>query len=239
MSPHPMLGGKSPAELLMQRWVWNINNAMIPKDQRKVIKEVHLLLVTPGRLELWSNEEKFSYGRASKYPFQKEFLIYDVIEKMGLITSVEFRKVSDHKLYAFRYVFPSAGLGRTGTLIGCYLMKHYRFTAPEAIAWIRICRPGSIIGQQQNWLEDQQAWCWEESRKERVRGESPSPVVFRHRKENGDSEMTSNQMSRPLGKVIYINKDTLMTSNQLRGDLNLRPKQLNYSSENVLIYIQI
>uniref|UniRef100_A0A8C9ZRS0 Cell division cycle 14Ab n=1 Tax=Sander lucioperca TaxID=283035 RepID=A0A8C9ZRS0_SANLU len=36
-----------------------------------------------------------------------------------------------------------AGLGRTGSLIGCYLMKHYRFTAAEAIAWIRICRPGS------------------------------------------------------------------------------------------------
>ncbi|KAF0047438.1 hypothetical protein F2P81_001071 [Scophthalmus maximus] len=47
-----------------------------------------------------------------------------------------------------------AGLGRTGTLIGCYLMKHFRFTAAEAIAWIRICRPGSIIGQQQNFLEE-------------------------------------------------------------------------------------
>lgn len=46
-----------------------------------------------------------------------------------------------------------AGLGRTGTLIGCYLMKHYMFTAHEAIAWIRICRPGSIIGHQQDWLE--------------------------------------------------------------------------------------
>uniref|UniRef100_A0A673BD39 protein-tyrosine-phosphatase n=1 Tax=Sphaeramia orbicularis TaxID=375764 RepID=A0A673BD39_9TELE len=47
-----------------------------------------------------------------------------------------------------------AGLGRTGTLIGCYLMKHFRFTAAEAIAWIRICRPGSIIGPQQNFLEE-------------------------------------------------------------------------------------
>eukprot|EP00911_Craspedida_sp_UC1_P002270 UC1_evm2s1722 len=36
-----------------------------------------------------------------------------------------------------------AGLGRTGTLIGCYLMKHYRLTAPEVIAWMRIARPGS------------------------------------------------------------------------------------------------
>lgn len=32
--------------------------------------------------------------------------------------------------------FP-AGLGRTGTLIGAYLMKHYKFAAHEVIAWIR------------------------------------------------------------------------------------------------------
>lgn len=37
-----------------------------------------------------------------------------------------------------------AGLGRTGTLIACYMMKHYRFTAAECIAWIRICRPGTV-----------------------------------------------------------------------------------------------
>ncbi|XP_046707127.1 cell division cycle 14Aa isoform X2 [Silurus meridionalis] len=53
-----------------------------------------------------------------------------------------------------------AGLGRTGTLIGCYLMKHYRFTAAEAIAWIRICRPGSVIGPQQNFLEEKQHSMW-------------------------------------------------------------------------------
>ncbi|XP_076352940.1 dual specificity protein phosphatase CDC14C-like isoform X1 [Tachypleus tridentatus] len=53
-----------------------------------------------------------------------------------------------------------AGLGRTGTLIGCYIMKHYRFTAAEVIAWIRICRPGSIIGHQQHWLEEKQAYLW-------------------------------------------------------------------------------
>lgn len=32
-------------------------------------------------------------------------------------------------------------------------MKHYQFTAEEAIAWIRMCRPGSVIGHQQNWLK--------------------------------------------------------------------------------------
>ncbi|KAM4721343.1 dual specificity protein phosphatase CDC14A isoform 1-T1 [Rhinophrynus dorsalis] len=53
-----------------------------------------------------------------------------------------------------------AGLGRTGTLIACYIMKHYKFTHSEAIAWIRICRPGSIIGPQQHFLEEKQAWLW-------------------------------------------------------------------------------
>lgn len=53
-----------------------------------------------------------------------------------------------------------AGLGRTGTLIGCYLMKHYNFTHFEAIGWIRICRPGSIIGPQQHFLQEMQSNMW-------------------------------------------------------------------------------
>nr|XP_061804536.1 dual specificity protein phosphatase CDC14C-like [Nerophis lumbriciformis] len=55
-----------------------------------------------------------------------------------------------------------AGLGRTGTLIGCYMMKHYSMTAAEVIAWIRICRPGSIIGPQQNFVEEKQNSLWAE-----------------------------------------------------------------------------
>ncbi|KAF1793193.1 Dual specificity/tyrosine protein phosphatase, N-terminal [Phytophthora cactorum] len=45
-----------------------------------------------------------------------------------------------------------AGLGRTGTSIAAFLMKNYRFSATEAIAWCRICRPGSIVGPQQHSL---------------------------------------------------------------------------------------
>jgi cell division cycle 14 len=55
-----------------------------------------------------------------------------------------------------------AGLGRTGTLIGCYIMKHYKFTAAQAIAWIRLCRPGSVIGPQQHFLAEKQCWLWAE-----------------------------------------------------------------------------
>ncbi|GLC37545.1 hypothetical protein PLESTM_000600700 [Pleodorina starrii] len=47
-----------------------------------------------------------------------------------------------------------AGLGRTGLLICLYIMKHYRFTAEEVIGYIRVSRPGSVIGPQQNFLRE-------------------------------------------------------------------------------------
>lgn len=45
-----------------------------------------------------------------------------------------------------------AGLGRTGTLIGLWAMKHFQIPAESFIGWIRIARPGSILGPQQFYL---------------------------------------------------------------------------------------
>ena len=45
-----------------------------------------------------------------------------------------------------------AGLGRTGTLIALYLMRRNGFTARAAMGWLRIMRPGSVIGEQQEYL---------------------------------------------------------------------------------------
>ncbi|KAJ3110520.1 Dual specificity protein phosphatase cdc14a [Phlyctochytrium bullatum] len=53
-----------------------------------------------------------------------------------------------------------AGLGRTGTLIGAFLMKHYKFTAAEVIGLLRVLRPGSVVGPQQNYLQSMQAKLW-------------------------------------------------------------------------------
>ncbi|CAD6195718.1 unnamed protein product [Caenorhabditis auriculariae] len=53
-----------------------------------------------------------------------------------------------------------AGLGRTGTLIACWMMKEYALTAAECMAWLRICRPGSVIGPQQGFLIEKQRFCW-------------------------------------------------------------------------------
>lgn len=49
-----------------------------------------------------------------------------------------------------------AGLGRTGSMLGMFIMKHYRIPAAAFIGWIRICRPGSVLGPQQQWLNKMQ-----------------------------------------------------------------------------------
>ena len=45
-----------------------------------------------------------------------------------------------------------AGLGRTGTLIAIYMMRSLGFSARAAMGWLRIMRPGSVIGEQQHYL---------------------------------------------------------------------------------------
>ncbi|KAI0021490.1 tyrosine-protein phosphatase CDC14 [Xylariomycetidae sp. FL0641] len=63
-----------------------------------------------------------------------------------------------------------AGLGRTGCLIGAYLIYRHGFTANEIISFMRFMRPGMVVGPQQHWLHINQGifreW-WIEERVER------------------------------------------------------------------------
>uniref|UniRef100_A0A7S0QPB4 Tyrosine specific protein phosphatases domain-containing protein n=1 Tax=Cryptomonas curvata TaxID=233186 RepID=A0A7S0QPB4_9CRYP len=45
-----------------------------------------------------------------------------------------------------------AGLGRTGTLIALYMMRSCGFAPRGAMGWLRIVRPGCVIGEQQHFL---------------------------------------------------------------------------------------
>lgn len=65
-----------------------------------------------------------------------------------------------------------AGLGRTGCLIGAYLIYRHGFTANEIIAFMRFMRPGMVVGPQQHWLHLNQdtfrSWWWEDTIKEKL-----------------------------------------------------------------------
>lgn len=70
-----------------------------------------------------------------------------------------------------------AGLGRTGTLIGCYAMKHYNFPAAEFIGYARLCRPGSVLGPQQQFLVEMESKCrrWGEEFRDKDKSLPMSP----------------------------------------------------------------
>ncbi|GAB6033325.1 Dual specificity protein phosphatase cdc14a, variant 2 [Chamberlinius hualienensis] len=111
-----------------------------------------------------------------------------------------------------------AGLGRTGTLIACYMMKEYKVTAAEAIAWIRICRPGSIIGQQQQWLESKQHYLWRlgEAQKQQQRDADDIISVVNGKQHNDNENIHKEKSSTPnIEKVSIISQN-----NNIAGNLN-------------------
>ncbi|QPH00670.1 hypothetical protein C2857_004531 [Epichloe festucae Fl1] len=96
-----------------------------------------------------------------------------------------------------------AGLGRTGCLIGAYLIYRHGFTADEVISFMRFMRPGMVVGPQQHWLHLNQGtfreWWVEERVERRLRKEMaaanppPSTPVRAMHKTN----LRNGQMSTP------------------------------------------
>ncbi|KAJ5550947.1 hypothetical protein N7461_005645 [Penicillium sp. DV-2018c] len=84
-----------------------------------------------------------------------------------------------------------AGLGRTGCLIGAYLIYKYGFTANEVIAFMRFMRPGMVVGPQQHWLHLNQGafreWWFEDSMREKLAQAAPATprVSTKKRSSNG------------------------------------------------------
>lgn len=116
-----------------------------------------------------------------------------------------------------------AGLGRTGTLIGAYLMKHYSMTAKEAVAWLRICRPGSVTGAQQAFLEDQEGSLWRTGSEYRLHHYEDETRMPQHR-----YGIYSKQWPIDRSRIIYDARKKLKTdsiSDQLRVLKELDEKQ--------------
>merc|ERR1712071_365627 len=99
------------------------------------------------------------------------------------------------------------------------MMKHYRMTAHECIAWLRICRPGCVIGHQQTWVESKQLQLWLQkddyinSNQDRPLGEVcvyPVHSMKQHLLlEGSPSSSPDSEVSVPAVSEIYVTGTTL------------------------------
>ncbi|KAF2199461.1 phosphatases II [Delitschia confertaspora ATCC 74209] len=115
-----------------------------------------------------------------------------------------------------------AGLGRTGCLIGAYLIYKHGFTANEIIAYMRFMRPGMVVGPQQHWLHLNQGtfreWWYEDSMKAKLAELMPTtPTKTSHKQRlasNGQTFTPPNGASKraALGE-IHSNERSNSSSN--------------------------
>lgn len=106
-----------------------------------------------------------------------------------------------------------AGLGRTGCLIGAYLIYRHGFTANEVIAFMRFMRPGMVVGPQQHWLHLNQnsfrEWWYEDTMREKLAQMAPvtpGKPSSKHRTNNGPVATPPNNShaKRPaLGEIDH------------------------------------
>ena len=109
-----------------------------------------------------------------------------------------------------------AGLGRTGTLIGLYAMKHFKFPAAAFIGYIRICRPGSILGPQQQFLCQEEAKYFKKGDVYRQKnGLSDELCLKLDKMKLSDNNTNSNQNKKVLSKK---DKDILKYGDKGQGE---------------------
>eukprot|EP00286_Rhodomonas_abbreviata_P023111 CAMPEP_0181296240 /NCGR_PEP_ID=MMETSP1101-20121128/4592_1 /TAXON_ID=46948 /ORGANISM="Rhodomonas abbreviata, Strain Caron Lab Isolate" /LENGTH=401 /DNA_ID=CAMNT_0023401079 /DNA_START=351 /DNA_END=1556 /DNA_ORIENTATION=+ len=90
-----------------------------------------------------------------------------------------------------------AGLGRTGSLIAAHMIKTLNFSAREAIAWTRIVRPGSVSGEQQQFLRHFEQ-VLHERRRPSLSSRTHSPITNANTSAHSTSRVeTMKRFSRP------------------------------------------
>lgn len=124
--------------------------AFTPEDYVPVFRDAGITLVVRLNKEQYDRRRFINHGikHVDLYFIDGSCPSREIISKFLHIVESEPGAIAVHC---------KAGLGRTGTLIGLHTMKHHQFPARAFIGWNRICRPGSILGPQQQFLIDMES----------------------------------------------------------------------------------
>jgi cell division cycle 14 len=124
-----------------------------------------------------------------------------------------------------------AGLGRTGCLIGAYLIYRHGFTANEVIAFMRFMRPGMVVGPQQHWLHLNQGtfreWWIEERIERKLRKEmaAANPVPSTPIRAMQKASLRNGQISTPPNRSPS-NRTPLSEVDQDRNNIGVQEDYL-------------
>lgn len=151
----------------------------------------------------------FEDGTCPNLPIVRKFikLAHDQIQKRKAIA-----------------VHCKAGLGRTGCLIGAYLIYRHGFTANEVIAYMRFMRPGMVVGPQQHWLHMNQntfrEWQFEDRMKAEAKPSTPRSVSNRTpmRMPSGQQTATPVRSSVPRSALGEIDANDVQNGGVIQDE---------------------
>mmetsp|Transcript_1972 Transcript_1972/g.3875 ORF Transcript_1972/g.3875 Transcript_1972/m.3875 type:complete len:588 (-) Transcript_1972:328-2091(-) len=128
-----------------------------------------------------------------------------------------------------------AGLGRTGTLIGCYMMKHFQFTATEAIAWMRIMRPGCVLGPQQQYMKQMESRLARMGAAHRKAfGSSPQVMARLGAKNVGPAKPAAGRQD-PSGRMKVLPSSPPGPNSKSKGAAPRKPKRLVTATHDAIL----
>eukprot|EP00929_Paragymnodinium_shiwhaense_P114035 TRINITY_DN82343_c0_g1_i1.p1 TRINITY_DN82343_c0_g1~~TRINITY_DN82343_c0_g1_i1.p1 ORF type:complete len:446 (+),score=66.97 TRINITY_DN82343_c0_g1_i1:80-1417(+) len=170
--------------------------ALTPEDYVPIFRQAGIELVVRLNTKLYDRQRFISQGIKHVDLYFKDGSCPppDIVSKFLHIVEAEPGAVAVHC---------KAGLGRTGTLIGLYAMKRHRFPARAWIGWNRICRPGSVLGQQQQYMIDMEREMFQAGAAMRMQAPYPSHDMVGHDMQQ-HWQRTQEQQREDPGQGEYL-----------------------------------
>ena len=103
------------------------------------------------------------------------------------------------------------------------MVKKYGFSGPQAIAWVRMCRPGSIIGGQQVYINRYADELQKKSIKSSQRKKSPPKI-------NNFSSKQKSSLANDK-RQSYNHNSSRNTDNQVLSPIKNQAKKLQLQNE--------